>query len=106
MGKVVEFPTEDVKLDQLKNEIEHHINGLEHKYNELDALHDMLHNREQEAGELEKDFDTVIKQYIDIVGIKDTPALWLSYSRSCVVKAVAEGEYEMIWLGTELGEDE
>jgi hypothetical protein len=46
----------------------------------------------------------VIKQYIDEVGIENTPALWLTYSRSCIVKAKAEGEYEMIWLGTE--EDE
>lgn len=101
MGDVIDFPTQDVKLDQLKTEIEKGVTDLEHKYNELDALHDMLHQREQEASQLEKDFDVVIKQYIDEVGIEDTPALWLTYSRSCVVKALADGEYEMIWLGTE-----
>ena len=54
----------------------------------------------------EKEFDVLIKQYIDEVGIENTPALWLTYSRSCVVKAKAEGEYEMIWLGTDLEDDD
>ena len=104
MGDVVDFPTQDVKLEQLKTEIEKGVTDLEFKYNELDALHDMLHQREQEAAELEQDYDVIIKQYIDEVGIENTPALWLTYSRSCVVKAEGEGEYSMIWLGTE--EDE
>ena len=105
MGDVIDFPSQDVKLEQLKTEIEKGVTDLEFKYNELDALHDMLHMREQEAAQLEKDYDVVIKQYIDIEGIENTPALWLTYSRSCIVKAKAEGEYEMIWLGTEDNED-
>lgn len=99
MGDVVQFPTEDVKLEQLKEQIEKGVTDLEFKYNELDALHEMLGNREAEANELEGSFDLLIKEYIDEVGIKDTPALWLTYSRSCVVKATGEGEYEMIWIG-------
>ena len=101
MGDIVEFPVEDVRLKQLEEQINKGITDLEFKYSELDTLHDMIHNREQEAGELEKEYDVLIKKYIDEVGIKDTPALWLTYSRSCVVKALADGEYEMIWLGTE-----
>ena len=101
MGNVVEFPVEDVRLKQLEEQINKGVTDLEFKYNELDTLHEMLHNREQEAGELEKEYDVLIKKYIDEVGIKDTPALWLTYSRSCVVKALADREYEMIWLGTE-----
>jgi len=104
MSKVLEFPTQSIKLKQLEEQLEKGVTDLEFKYAELDTLHDMLHLREQEAGQLEKDFDVVIKQYIDEVGIENTPALWLTYSRSCIVKAKAEGEYEMIWLGTE--EDE
>jgi len=104
MGDVVEFPTEDVKLAQLKEQVVKAVGELEFKYDELDTLHDMLNQREQEANTLEKDYDILIKQYIDEVGIENTPALWLTYSRSCVVKAKAEGDYEMIWLGTE--EDE
>jgi hypothetical protein len=99
MGDVVQFPTDDVKLEQLKEQIEKGVTDLEFKYNELDALHEMLGNREAEANELEGSFDLLIKDYIDEVGIKDTPALWLTYSRSCVVKATGEGEYEMIWVG-------
>lgn len=99
MGDVVQFPTEDVKLEQLKEQIEKGVTDLEFKYSELDALHEILGNREAEANELEGSFDLLIKEYIDEVGIKDTPALWLTYSRSCVVKATGEGEYEMIWVG-------
>ncbi len=102
MGDVVEFPTESRKITELTEKLEKGVTDLEFKYNELDTIHDMLHTREEEAGQLEKDYDMLIKEYIDIVGIKDTPALWLTYSRSCVVKATAEGEYEMIWLGTDL----
>jgi hypothetical protein len=99
MGDVVDFPVEDVRLKQLEDQINKGVTDLEFKYNELDTLHEMLHNREQEAGDLEKDFDILIKEYIDKKGIEDTPALWLTYSRSCIVKATGEGEYEMIWIG-------
>ena len=105
MSNVIEFPTQSIKLKQLEEQINKGVTDLEFKYNELDTLHDMLHNREQEAGKLEKEYDLIIKKYIDEVGIENTPALWLTYSRSCIVKAKAEGEYEMIWLGTDLEED-
>ena len=106
MGDVIDFPSQDVKLAQLETEIKKAVTDLELKYTELDTLHDILNEREKEANQFEKDYDVLIKQYIDEVGIKDTPALWLTYSRSCAVKAIADGEYEMIWLGTDLGEDE
>ena len=106
MSNVIEFPTQSIKLKQLEEQINKGVTDLEFKYNELDTLHDMLHNREQEAGKLEKEYDLIIKQYIDEVGIENTPALWLTYSRSCIVKAKAEGEYEMIWLGTDLEGEE
>lgn len=101
MGDIVEFPVGDVKLKQLETEINKGVTDLETKYNELDALHEMLNTREAEANTMEKGFDVLIKEYIDKVGIKNTPALWLTYSRSCVVQASGDGEYEMIWLGTE-----
>jgi hypothetical protein len=104
MGDVVEFPTQEAKVKKLEDTICGWIAGLEETYNELDELHDRLHTLEQEAARQEKDYDVVIKEYIDEVGIEDTPALWLTYSRSCVVKAKAEGEYEMIWIGTDLDE--
>ena len=105
MGDVVDFPTQDVKLEQLKTEIEKGVTDLEFKYAELDTLHDILNEREKEANELEKSYDVILKEYVDEVGIKDTPALWLTYSRSCAVKAIADGEYEMIWLGTDLDDE-
>ena len=101
MGDIVDFPTQDVKLKQLETEINKGVTDLEFRYNEIDTLHDMLHTREQEANKKEKEFDLLCKEYIDEVGIENTPALWLTYARSCVVKATAEGEYEMIWLGTD-----
>ena len=104
MGDVVDFPVQSVKLEQLKEQKEKAVGDLEFKYDELDTLHDMLNQREQEANELEKSYDVILKEYVDEVGIKDTPALWLTYSRSCAVKAIADGEYEMIWLGTDLDE--
>ena len=106
MGDVVEFPTENVKLAQLKEQVVKAVGELEFKYDELDNLHDILNQREREANTLEKDYDVLIKQYIDEVGIENTPSLWLTYSRSCAVKALADGEYEMIWLGTEESDDE
>jgi len=105
MGDVINFPSKDVKLAQLETEIKKAVTDLEFKYTELDTLHEILNEREKEANALEKDYDVILKEYIDEEGIKNTPALWLTYSRSCAVKAIADGEYEMIWLGTEL-EDE
>jgi hypothetical protein len=104
MGDVVEFPTQEAKVKKLEDTICGWIAGLEETYNELDELHDRLHTLEQEAARQEKDYDVVIKEYIDEVGIENVPALWLTYSRSCVMKAKAEGEYEMIWIGTDLDE--
>jgi len=106
MGDVIDFPSQDVKLAQLETEIKKAVTDLEFKYTELDALHDMLNTKEKEANELETSYDVLIKQYIDIEGIENTPALWLTYSRSCAVKAIADGEYEMIWLGTGLEDDD
>ena len=106
MGDVIDFPSQDVKLAQLETEIKKAVTDLELKYTELDTLHEILNEREKEANQFEKDYDVLIKQYIDEVGIKDTPALWLTYSRSCAVKAIADGEYEMIWLGTDLESDD
>lgn len=106
MGDVIDFPSQDVKLAQLETDIKKAVTDLEFKYAELDALHDMLNTKEKEANELETSYDVVLKEYVDLEGIENTPALWLTYSRSCAVKAIADGEYEMIWLGTDLGEDE
>ena len=105
MGDVIDFPSQDVKLAQLETEIKKAVTDLEFKYAELDTLHDILNEREKEANELEKSYDVILKEYVDLEGIENTPALWLTYSRSCAVKAIADGEYEMIWLGTDL-EDE
>jgi len=99
MGDVVEFPTESRKITELTEKLEKGVTDLEFKYNELDAIHEMLNQREAEANTLEKDFDKLIKEYVDIKGIEDTPAIWLTYSRSCIVKATGEGEYKMIWVG-------
>jgi hypothetical protein len=105
MGDILDFPSQEVKLAQLETEIKKAVTELEIKYTELDLLHERLNEKEREANALEKDFDVIIKQYIDEEGIENTPALWLTYSRSCVVKALADGEYEMIWLGTDLNDD-
>ena len=106
MSNVIEFPTQSIKLKQLEDQVVGWMVGLEHTYEELDALHDKLHTLEQEAARQEKDYDVVIKEYIDEVGIENVPALWLTYSRSCIMKATAEGEYEMIGLGTDLEDEE
>ena len=107
MSNVIDFPTQETKVKKLEDQVVGWMVGLEHTYEELDVLHDKLHTLEQEAARQEKDYDAVIKEYIDEVGIENVPALWLTYSRSCIVKAKAEeGEYEMIWLGTDLEEDE
>jgi hypothetical protein len=102
MGDVINFPTHDAKVKKLEDTLTGWIAGLEETYDELDALHDSLHNLEQEASRQETDYDEVIKEYIDEVGIENVPALWLTYSRSCAIKALESGEYEMIWLGTDL----
>ena len=105
MGDVVEFPTQDAKVKRLEDTLTGWIAGLEYTYDELDALHERLNNMEKEASRQEKDYDEVIKEYIDEAGVENVPALWLTYSRSCVMKATAEGEYEMIWVGTDLDDE-
>ena len=97
---VLEFPSQDLKLANQKEQLGKAVDDLELKYSELDTLHDMLNHREAEANKMEKEFDEVLKLYIDEVGIDNVHALWLSYSRSCAVKAIGDGEYKMIWLGT------
>ena len=102
---VIDFPSQDIKLANQKEHLGKAVEELEYKYGELDTLHEMLNQREADANKLEKEFDEVLKLYIDEVGIDNVPALWLSYSRSCAVKSIGEGEYKMIWLGTDLDEE-
>lgn len=106
MGDVVEFPTQDKRLANLTDEINKGVTELETLYTELDELHAKINELESSAFSKEKEYDVFIKEYVDEVGIEDTPALWLTYSRSCVVKATGEGEYKMVWLGSDWESDD
>ena len=101
MGDVIEFPSKELKLEQLEKTLNERVGELETYYEELDALHSRLSALEMDTNALEKDFDVYIKQYIDEVGIENVPALWLTYSASCMVKAEGDGGFSMIWLGTD-----
>jgi len=105
MSKILEFPSQEIKVAHLKEQLTKAVGELEFKYTELDTLHEMLNMREAEANKMEKELDELLKPYIDEIGIENVPALWLSYSRSCAVKAIGDGEYRMIWLGTDLDEE-
>ena len=106
MGDVIEFPSKELKLEQLEKTLNERVGELETYYEELDALHSRLSALEMDTNALEKDFDVYMKQYIDEVGIENVPAVWLTYSANCMVKAEGDGEFSMIWLGTDLAEED
>lgn len=106
MSKIVQFPTKDARLEQLRGAIDKKILALESRYAELDDLHAQINSLESDCNDNEKEFDGYLKEYIYHVGVDNVPATWLSYSQNCIIKAIGEGEYKMVWLGnTDAGEE-
>jgi len=86
---IVNFPSNDPAaaiLTQLRNRMEE----LDSIYEKLEVSHGLLNTLEQFASTAERDYDTCLTQYANLVGAENLEAQMLHYSQN--TKAVHDGD--------------
>jgi hypothetical protein len=92
MGNVVQFPSNTVAADALRNHLVQKIDELDALYEVLDALHLKLHELEQHCSKLEYSFDTALSRYADKVGSENVEVQFLGYTSRHIVSIDADGQ--------------
>ncbi len=92
MGNVLEFPSNTVAADALRNNLVRQIDDLEDMYDVLDALHAKLHDLEKMCNEMELSYDQDLGRYADKVGTENVEVQFLGYTSRHIVSIDADGE--------------
>jgi len=102
MSKVIAFPTKDVRQTNLYNQLCSYHALLDNKYKHLDKLHGTLNDLEIEAQELEQDYDGILAQYAELVGVDNLEVVLLQYSSEAIIEVTGEkGNFTIRWDGGE-----
>ena len=92
MGNVLEFPSNTVAADALRNNLVRQIEDLEDIYEVLDALHGKMHELEKQCNEMELSYDQDLGRYADKVGTENVEVQFLGYTSRHIVSIDADGE--------------
>lgn len=92
MGKVVEFPTQQVNADRLMQALDQTIDELDENYEKLDMLHYQMHELEKLCNLKEYKFDYDLAAYAPLVGIENVPIRFLGYTTRHSIKIDPENE--------------
>lgn len=92
MGNVLEFPSNTVAADALRNSLVRQIDDLDDIYDILDALHGKMHELEKQCNELELSYDQDLGRYADKVGTENVEVQFLGYTSRHIVSVDADGE--------------
>lgn len=107
MGKVVEFPTQQVNAERLMQALDQTIDDLDEAYEELDMLHHQMHELEKLCNLKEYKFDFDLAAYAPLVGIENVPVRFLGYTTRHRLLIDAENEtYQLELFDGELEEFE
>jgi hypothetical protein len=85
MGNVIDFPSNTVAADALRNGLVRQIDDLDDIYDVLDALHGKMHELEKQCNEMELAYDLDLGRYADKVQ-------FLGYTSRHMVSIDADGE--------------
>lgn len=80
MGKVLQFPTKEVKIEALMEALDRTIDELDESYEELDILHHQMHELEKECNQKEYIFDYNLAHYAESVGVENVPIRFFGYT--------------------------
>ena len=92
MGNVLEFPSNTVAADALRNSLVRQIDDLDDIYEVLDALHLKIHELEKQCNEMELSYDQDLGRYADKVGTENVEVQFLGYTSRHIVSIDADGE--------------
>lgn len=92
MGKVVDFPTQQVYAERLMEALDRAIDELDESYEKLDLLHHHMHELEQYCNKKEYKFDYDLAQYAHNVGVENVPVRFLGYTTRHSIKIDPENE--------------
>mgnify|MGYP001578750239 FL=1 len=92
MGNVLEFPSNTVAADALRNSLVRQIDDLDDIYEVLDALHLKMHELEKQCNEMELSYDQDLGRYADKVGTENVEVQFLGYTSRHIVSIDADGE--------------
>jgi len=92
MGNILEFPSNTVAADALRNNLVRQIDDLDDMYDVLDALHGKMHELEKQCNEMELSYDQDLGRYADKVGTENVEVQFLGYTSRHVVSIDADGE--------------
>jgi hypothetical protein len=80
MGKVIEFPTQQVYAERLMESLDKAIDELDESYEKLDLLHHRMHELEQYCNKKEYKFDYDLAAYAESVGVENVPVRFFGYT--------------------------
>ena len=80
MGNILEFPSNTVAADALRNNLVRQIDDLDDMYDVLDALHGKMHELEKQCNEMELSYDQDLGRYADKVGTENVEVQFLGYT--------------------------
>lgn len=86
MGRVIEFPTKEVKTEALIKALDKTIDELDEAYEELDILHHQMHELEKACNQKEYKFDYDLARYAHSVGTENIPIRFLGYTTRHTLK--------------------
>ena len=92
MGNVLQFPSNTVAADSLRNNLVRQIEELDDIYDVLDALHLKMHDLEKMCNEMEYEFDKDLGRYADKVGTENVEVQFLGYTSRHMVSVDADGK--------------
>ena len=92
MGNVLEFPSNTVAADALRNSLVRQIDDLDDIYEVLDALHLKMHDLEKQCNDMELSYDQDLGRYADKVGTENVEVQFLGYTSRHIVSIDADGE--------------
>ena len=92
MSNILEFPSNTVAADALRNSLVRQIDDLDDIYEVLDALHLKMHDLEKQCNEMELSYDQDLGRYADKVGTENVEVQFLGYTSRHIVSIDADGE--------------
>lgn len=91
MGNVVNFPTNTVAENVLRNSLTNQMDQLDELYDSLDALHHQMHELEKTCNELEYSYDQNLCKYANKVGTENVEVHFMGYTSRHIVSVDADG---------------
>ena len=94
---IIKFPEEKTLLDRMQGMC----NDIEYMYNSLQRTYEIQEKIEDQVGNLEDEFNALLKRYVEMVGVDNVPVRFLEFSTNVEVRIDEEGNFQILYIGEE-----